>query len=148
LITFLAVVVSWVFFRSPNLDQAGKILYAMAGFNGASLPSGIVARIGGLEEILASLGVGVNDLSGSHFLGNVLCIVMAAFLAFFMPNVAQVFNRYSPVLYESDKSFKGERESSSVEWSFSLRWVFASSSFFLLGVLTLMQVSEFLYFQF
>jgi hypothetical protein len=120
----------------------------MAGFNGASLPAGIVARIGGLEEIFAAIGVGVNDLSGSHFIGNMLGIVLAAILAFFMPNVAQIFNQFSPVLYENEKSFKGQRSSNSMKWNFSFRWAFVSSSFFLLGVLTLMQVSEFLYFQF
>ena len=44
LITFLAVVVGWVYFRAPNLEQANGILLAMLGANGAEVPSGIAAR--------------------------------------------------------------------------------------------------------
>jgi alginate O-acetyltransferase complex protein AlgI len=33
-LTFVAVVVAWVFFRASTLDQAGQVLKAMAGLNG------------------------------------------------------------------------------------------------------------------
>ena len=148
LLTFLAVVISWVFFRSPSLDQAGNILFAMAGLNGASLPAGVVARLGGFGDFIGTIGVGVNNLSGSHFIGNIFCIIPAALFAFFMPNVAQVFHKFSPVMYENERSFEGQRASRCIEWGLSLKWAFLSALSFLLGVLTLMQVSEFLYFQF
>jgi D-alanyl-lipoteichoic acid acyltransferase DltB (MBOAT superfamily) len=34
LLTFVAVVVAWVFFRASTLQQAGQVLKAMAGLNG------------------------------------------------------------------------------------------------------------------
>ncbi len=33
-LTFVAVVVAWVFFRASTLKQAGQVLKAMAGLNG------------------------------------------------------------------------------------------------------------------
>ena len=33
-LTFVAVVVAWVFFRASTLEQAGQVLKAMAGLNG------------------------------------------------------------------------------------------------------------------
>jgi hypothetical protein len=148
LLTFLAVVVSWVFFRSPSVDHAGRILYSMAGLNGVSLPSGIVARIDGLDVLLAKFGIGMNDFSGSDFVASSLYILFAAILAFFLPNVAQMFNSFKPVLYENKQSFIDEKKLGLMAWRLSFGWALVLSFFFLLGVLTLMQVSEFLYFQF
>lgn len=39
LLTFLAVVVAWVFFRADNLEAALTMLRGMAGYNGAVLPT-------------------------------------------------------------------------------------------------------------
>jgi D-alanyl-lipoteichoic acid acyltransferase DltB (MBOAT superfamily) len=38
LLTFLAVVVAWVFFRATSFDAALRVLQAMAGWNGLALP--------------------------------------------------------------------------------------------------------------
>ena len=41
LVTFLAVVVAWVFFRAENIDAALRMLKAMAGANGVSFKSSL-----------------------------------------------------------------------------------------------------------
>ena len=149
LLTFLAVVVSWVFFRAPTLEQANSILLAMSGANGVQIPAGIVARLGDVGELLQQAGVGVSYTSGSRFVENFAWIVPAALLAFFAPNLAQIFHRAEPVLYENDAAFKGFRKSKGVcEWTLSGKWAVVTALMFLFGVLTLSQVSEFLYFQF
>ena len=44
IITFLAVVVSWVFFRAESFAGAKSILWSMAGMNGISLPTFLAGR--------------------------------------------------------------------------------------------------------
>ena len=149
LLTFFAVVISWVFFRAPTLEQAMDILHAMMGGNGVAIPAGVMARLGGAADLLQQLGVGISYASGSRFVENFAWIVPAALLAFFAPNVAQVFHRAEPVLYENDRAFVSQRSAAGLlQWSMSARWAVACALLFLLGVLTLTQVSEFLYFQF
>ncbi len=59
LVTFLAVVVAWVFFRAPDFQAAGKLLAGMAGLSGftsanlAYKASGLLAR----EQLLVLLGL-------------------------------------------------------------------------------------------
>tara|TARA_R110002110_G_scaffold91264_1_gene237362 strand:- start:12218 stop:13771 length:1554 start_codon:yes stop_codon:yes gene_type:complete len=147
-VTFVAVVFSWVYFRAPTLEQANHIALAMLGQSGFELPAGILARIGGVASVLAELGIEPANGGGAIFIANYVWILAAAVVAFFMPNVAQIFHRYDPVLYESARSFHDQRSSAFWTWDYSRPWALVVSIAFLAGVLTLMQVSEFLYFQF
>jgi uncharacterized membrane protein len=79
---------------------------------------------------------------------NYIWIIFSAVIAFTLPNVSQVFHKYDPVLYENDNAFRNIRQSSLMSWDLNNRWAFAIAVAGLAGVLTLQQVSEFLYFQF
>lgn len=148
LTTFLAVVVSWVYFRAPTLEHANSIVAAMAGANGASLPSGLIARANQLFEWFSVLPFSANQGSGSALVSNYLLVVFAALAALLLPNVAQIFHRESPVLFERETSFQGQRQALFLVWRPTKLWVVAIASCLLLGCLSLSQVSEFLYFQF
>ena len=149
LLTFLAVVVGWIYFRAPNLEQANGILLAMLGANGAELPAGIVARLGGLADAMPMLGIGVGLGSGSTFVGNWLGVLVAGLAAVTLPNVAQLFHAVEPVIYENERTFRSYLGlPGQMVWRQSLPWAATAAAMLLLGVLTLTQVSEFLYFQF
>jgi D-alanyl-lipoteichoic acid acyltransferase DltB (MBOAT superfamily) len=148
LITFLAAVFAWVYFRATTIEQANEIVLAMGGYYGAALPSGIVARIEPLLAQVGFLGIGVSQASGSMFVTNFAWVVAAAMIAFFAPNVAQMFSDSEPVLYENKSSFKGQRIARRVPWRQSIGWALLSATLAVCGVLTLTQVTEFLYFQF
>ncbi|MBU2676969.1 MAG: MBOAT family protein [Gammaproteobacteria bacterium] len=149
LVTFLAVVVGWVYFRAPNLEQANGILLAMLGANGAELPAGISARLGGLADVATMLGIGVGLGSGTSFVGNWLWVLVAGIAAVSLPNVAQLFHSVEPVIYEDKKSFVRYLDlPGQIVWRQSPSWAVISAVLLVLGVLTLTQVSEFLYFQF
>lgn len=75
LLTMLAVVVAWVFFRAADLATARAVISSMAGLS-ESAP-------GAFDDLVAD--------------GLPLLIVTAA-IALVMPNVADVFRRYRPVL--------------------------------------------------
>ncbi len=148
LVTFLAVVIGWVYFRAPTIGQGNDILFAMSGANGMELPMGIAARLGDSMRWLESMGIGVGWGSGSAFIANYLWVLIAGIAALFLPNVAQIFNRYDPVIYEHESSFKNYRDSAAIKWRYSSAWASATAFLCLMGILTLTQVSEFLYFQF
>ena len=148
LVNFVAVVFSWAYFRAPTLEHGNQIALAMLGVSGFELPAGILVRLGGFGEWLTALGVSPSYGGGFVFVINYLWILLAALIALSLPNVAQLFSRYQAVLYENERSFLAVRESSWMSWSYSNRWAAVVSIAFVLGVMTLSQVSEFLYFQF
>jgi len=148
LLTFLAVTLSWVYFRAPSVEHAHRILGALVGLHGADLPAGIAARIQPLLSQLAWLDIGVNQGSGSYLVRNAAWVAAAGATAFFAPNVAQLFARADAVLYENEKAFAEVRTARRAAWRQSARWAFATAVMALCGILTLTQVSEFLYFQF
>ena len=58
LLTFLAVVIAWVFFRADDLNAALSMLRGMAGMNGALLPDQIISFM----PVLGQLADGVGKL--------------------------------------------------------------------------------------
>ena len=147
-ITFLAVIVGWVYFRAPTVEQGNAIVLAMLGANGAEVPSGMAAQLGNFTNILSDLGVSVGAGSGSVFVGNFLWVFFAGLAALLMPNVAQIFHKQEPVLFEHAGSFKKYLSDSWLSWRLSYKWAVTTALLFMLGIMTLTQISEFLYFQF
>ncbi|WP_222937607.1 MBOAT family O-acyltransferase [Spartinivicinus ruber] len=146
-LTLLAVVVGWVYFRAPNLEQANTILLAMAGEYGANLPSGIYAQLGGMSNWLADMGVGISQGGGKQLVLNALWVVVAAAIALKAPNVVEIFASKEKVSCDSKIQF----QLSSLhwlQWDYNNRWVAKTALMLVFGILTLTQVSEFLYFQF
>lgn len=147
-LTFMGWVLSMVYFRAPSVEQAHEVLRGMLGLYGFSVPAGILARLGELGNSLASVGFTAVHGGGSQLVYNYLWVAVSALFAFALPNVAQIFHRHDPVLYENEKVFQGQRASHSLAWDFSHRWAVLVAIAGVAGLLTLQQVSEFLYFQF
>jgi hypothetical protein len=148
LITFMAWVVSLVFFRAPTLERGAQIAQAMFGMSGFELPAGLLARLGGLGTMLSELGFVAVHGGGAQFVTNYIWVLVSTAIVLALPNVAQIFNRFEPVLYESERAFRDIRGTRMFSWGYSNRWALAVSLAAVAGVLTLQQVSEFLYFQF
>jgi alginate O-acetyltransferase complex protein AlgI len=88
-ITFLAVVVGWVYFRAEDMDAAHRILAGMVGLNGFQLPASYVnLPLGGR---LQELGFVFMDAPGFHFGGfTQIIFLMALFgIAFLLPNTQE-----------------------------------------------------------
>lgn len=147
-LTFMAWVVSMVYFRAPDVTKANEVLVAMMGFSGFAIPAGILVRLGELGHWLTQMGIGATHGGGAQFVANYIWVAFTALFAFALPNVAQIFHRYEPVLYENEKVFGALRTRSFLVWDYNYRWVVAVAIAGVAGLLTLQQVSEFLYFQF
>jgi alginate O-acetyltransferase complex protein AlgI len=122
LLTFVAVVVGWVFFRAETLPAAFAILDGMAGLNGISKADPYY--------------FGAPQLKG---------LLIMFVVAWGLPNAQQLLHRYRPVLetYPVDA-----RQPGRLTWKPGAAWALFTSALFLAAVINLTRVSEFLYYQF
>jgi alginate O-acetyltransferase complex protein AlgI len=149
-VTFLAVVVAWVFFRAVDLPSAMAVLEGMSGLNGVAIPSGVLFRLGGLANVLQGLGVEASIGSGSQFVAMYLWIAALLAVAFLAPNSAQITGAFQPVLdFERIQAGLGAAPSRRiVRWMPTRAWALVTAVITAAGLLALPQVTEFLYFQF
>lgn len=169
-ITFLAVVISWVYFRAENLDVANNILLGMSGANGIVLPIEWAERHTAIAHILALAGIEFQDMRnlGAMFapLQDVLTILGVAgkmekisvihalfalsiplFIAWFAPNTQQIMIRYKPafeIVSAEIKPYKWRF----VEWNMSRIWAVFIAFIAAYAVFGGTDVNQFLYFNF
>lgn len=143
-ITFLAVVVGWVFFRAESLDGALLILKAMTGSHGISLPAALVSQLKFLSPLLEWFNVKTYLGGGMLFVETWGWIIALLLISISLPNVFQLF--YSQLGKQTTKGFNAER--SIIIWSPTKSWALFISLLFVLSISTLSSVSEFLYFNF
>jgi D-alanyl-lipoteichoic acid acyltransferase DltB (MBOAT superfamily) len=162
IVTLLAVIVSWVFFRMESILPAWKMLESMSGLNGISLPSTA-------EQILWFLPIpglrfdGI--LLGSHTalpsLAAILSLLTLSIIAFCFPNTTQIMNDFEPVLYFKPERFEEPytiippkiktyliRENWMLRWKPTILWSASISLLFGSCLALLSRPSAFLYFQF
>jgi alginate O-acetyltransferase complex protein AlgI len=142
LLTFIAVVFAWVFFRAPNASQALAITQAMLGGMGMTLPAAwhdpLSAALGGTSPAL--LRAGEVAALQDHRL---LWIAAGLLWVWFAPNVQHVMNRFEPAL-----DVKPDAVRHVWEWRPNAWWAAASAVLLTCALLNLTQISDFLYFQF
>ena len=123
LVTFLAVVIAWVFFRAQDLPTALRMLEAMAGLHGISLP----ARMPPLPWFLALLAV-----------------------VWFAPNSYQITRAYDPVLMpERFRTEPAPLARLALAWRPTPAWAFALAAIVVSALIAMLSDRmEFLYYQF
>jgi len=144
-LTFVAVVVGWVLFRAQSIEGAGRMLAAMAGMNGVSLPAVLGARLGGLGQSLQGMGVSFSAGGGVQFVMNYVWIIALLPIVFFSPNSQQIMRLHQPALLQHPEE---EAPPSRLAWQPNRRWVLVMAAVLVLGLLSMSRPSEFLYFQF
>jgi hypothetical protein len=145
-LTFFAVIVAWVFFRAESFDAAWRILVAMAGGNGVSIPGEWSAALHWrINFVFNALGIGLGQ-AGTHVpdLMGWLQILFCLVAALTMPNTQTLMTNYRPALDFISKDIPA------AWYSFRLNAVWMGLTIFLLvAALTRgTAISEFLYFQF
>lgn len=153
LLTFLAVVIGWVFFRAADFDAALRILSGMAGLHGISIPNAVFVRMGPVAEVLANLGVATHLGQGRQFVFTYLWVAALLLIALVMPNTQQIMRRFRPALamHVSEPAAALrllESRTRALVWRPTMGWAAAVGVVAAVGVLALTSVSEFLYFQF
>ena len=143
-LTFLVVVVGWVFFRATSIESATSIIAGMFGAHGVSLPSAIVLRAGSLAPWLVDNGLVFTPGGGNQFLMTYVWVIALLPIVFFAPNTQQILRRFAPALDQDGESVAAVGP----PWRASRAWAVLMAGVLALGLLSLTRPSEFLYFQF
>jgi alginate O-acetyltransferase complex protein AlgI len=140
LLTFLAVVVAWVFFRAEDFPAAILMLKSMLGYGGVVWPAEARGQLGIFANVLASMGLEFGYPGQFNGLANVVGMLVVLLFVFTAPNVQQLMKRYQVAI--------NPPAASTLAWAPDLRWGLLIGFMALLSILSLGHMSEFLYFQF
>jgi hypothetical protein len=149
LLTFLAVVVAMVFFRSANGAAAASVLRGMFGLHGIGLPqalfdplASIAAKTGGWVHVSTEMST-TDLIAASGWVLGMLAVALS------LPNTLQVLNRFAPGLSaprEADLQIAWFRRA--LVWAPTLTWAAALGGLATFAVVRLGGRGEFLYWQF
>jgi D-alanyl-lipoteichoic acid acyltransferase DltB (MBOAT superfamily) len=144
MLTFLAVVVAWVFFRAENFASALSILAGMAGQNGLSLSeSAWLTLHESHPDWLAGVAMnGLAPLSKVNGDRALILILLGLMIVWLLPNVQQMMRGFRPVL---DGEALAETR---LRWRFHPVYAWLTALAFVLSLSFLSRVRDFLYFQF
>ncbi|NBV19058.1 MBOAT family protein [Janthinobacterium sp.] len=143
LLTFLAVMLAWIFFRAPDVATAWDIAGALVGANGISLPRGLASH----GATLAQWGLhpAFDGIRWIELVGPGLPVLLGAMLlAFRAPNTQEIFFLYEPAI---ERIFQPAGRWN-VSWRPTRRWSVGLAALFVACVFGMNRVTEFLYFQF
>ncbi len=149
-VTFVAVVIGWVFFRAANFSTALSILQSMLGVNGIMLPG----ALGGLVSVewqpaLANWGFSFGDVGPLFKRPNgPLWILGALAFVWLLPNTQELLRNYEPAWNPLRPTSSDSRAYSMLAWKPHGYWALATGAILAWGILGISRVSEFLYFQF
>jgi D-alanyl-lipoteichoic acid acyltransferase DltB (MBOAT superfamily) len=143
-LTFLVVVIGWVFFRAESFEAAIAILHGMAGLNGATLPGSWYGLFHWrLVELMGDMGIHFGPLPAIK--GNVDVmfgwIIALWALAWLAPNTQQILAAFRPAL-------ESVAPAGRLRWQPSPLWLGATTFVLFYAVTEMGKASEFLYFQF
>ena len=149
-ITFAAVVVGWVFFRSANLSTANSIIQSMFGFHGVMLPSALRGALGPDGQAnLAALGITFGDVGGLFKRPfETFWIVGSMAFVWLLPNTQEIMGGYRPAWTDDEKTQAVPQRKTLLTWKPRACWAIATGITLAWGILAISRVSEFLYFQF
>lgn len=142
LLTFVAVVVSWVLFRAPDVATAKAILCAMAGFNGLVLPEVWLAKLGAAGQSLQQLGIHFGATPALVRTGVLNWIWVLLLMVWLAPNTQQIMAAAKPALAVLPEAV------TRLQWRVSPLWAVLTLALLLAVIVNLGRHSEFLYFQF
>lgn len=142
LLTFLAVVVGWVFFRAEDFDAAWRMLRAMAGDAPVAL-SATVTALSAQSDLVRWLDLARIDLPPLAVPFGLEVLLLA--IVMFAPNTQQMLWRHYAALDDERVAAPCPVR---LHWAPNLRWLVAMMLAGVWALLGLSSVSEFLYFQF
>lgn len=145
--TFLAVVVSWVFFRAESVEAAISILSGMIGINGIVVRPSWLSALGPLGQFLSDIGVQVGMGRVGLEKDAILWSVALLLVVWFLPNTQQIMARYKPAFEIYPGEIKSVRYRI-LQWRPTIGWLSLVAVGATLSIFSLVKVSEFLYFQF
>jgi D-alanyl-lipoteichoic acid acyltransferase DltB (MBOAT superfamily) len=123
-LTFVVVVVAWVFFRAQSFGAAATMLNSMFLRNGLSLPASFAAKLGASHPLASMVevkadGMLPNGLVSGHV--PLAWLIGLALVSWFAPNTQELLARYRPALGFPAPDARGERYRW-LEWRPNYAW--------------------------
>ncbi len=146
-LTFLAVVLAWVFFRAETFGGALSMLQGMAGLNGLVLPEGWQDKMAAWPVWVSFAGPG-NPAHDFWEEGGFYWLTMLLLITQLAPNTRQIMAAYRPALETYRTEDFVPRFPAGINWRPDLLWAVLTAGLALTTVFNLSHVSEFLYFNF
>lgn len=140
LLTFLAVMVAWVFFRADSLGEAVSVLRGMAGLNGVSLHPKLAAILGAAGDWV----VLSDAVSPSGILRQAGALAGYLAIAWLMPNTQEIMRNVTPALTGA----AAPRRLAAIVWKPDWRWAAVMVVLLVVVMPLMMRDREFLYFRF
>lgn len=147
LLTFLAVVIAWIFFRAESLDAALIVLAGLVGGDGFIIPAHWQMYFGPAAPLVQSIGFEFGELNYLNRISALPLIALCIAIAFWMPNTQQIMHRFDPALM-TDKKQRIEPAIGLLSWRPNLIWVLALSLMAAWAMFGSTTTSQFLYFNF
>lgn len=149
LLTFCAVVVSMLYFRSDSVRAATSVVAGMVGLNGTVLPEGLARQAPAFARLLGSAGAQFEPGRLVDVIN--LWILVPLAIVLLAPNVLEVMRDTAPAITtpsEMRADGRLRRLNASLRWRPSRGWAVLTGFLASAGILTLTKVTEFLYWQF
>ncbi|MGB0867918.1 MAG: hypothetical protein ACPGSC_15510, partial [Granulosicoccaceae bacterium] len=146
-LTFVCVVVAWVFFRAESLDAALTVLAGMLGGEGFVIPAHWQMYFGPAASAVQSIGFEFGELNYLNRISALPLIGLCIAIAIWMPNTQQIMHRFDPALM-TDKKQRIAPAIGLLSWRPNLLWVTVISVMAAWAVFGSTTTSQFLYFNF
>ena len=145
LVTFIAVVVAWVFFRAVDFPSAMLVFNGMWGGNGVAFSHEFAGALPFDPTVFGAQLVSQLPLLASS--RPLLLIVPGIVICLALPNTIEFMRRYRPVL-DPTHVVPSVRHRQWWAWRPALHWSVITAVIGIYAALNLARVSPFLYFQF
>jgi alginate O-acetyltransferase complex protein AlgI len=132
-LTFVVVVIAWVFFRADNITTALHMLKGMTGLNGFSLAPTLQNKLNFLQSFGVTFKGFLYPVSMSVYFKDIVLFFVLFCITFLMPNAQEI------VLQD---------HKSSITWRPTMLWALTIGILLAICILSFENISEFLYFQF
>jgi D-alanyl-lipoteichoic acid acyltransferase DltB (MBOAT superfamily) len=98
LLTFVAVLFAWVFFRAKTLPEAGRVVASMVGVNGFTIPEKVRKTLPG--TVLQTLGARPVDqkMGDDFYKPGMKLMLLLIMVAWALPNTQQLLRDHHPTL--------------------------------------------------
>ncbi len=146
LLTFFAIVISWVFFRSADWNAAVNILQGMTGLDGRLLVTiGYVPFLDPFSTIIGNIEVTRTPLLYFHGREQLVWISCCLLLVLIAPNTQDLMGLYRPSINKQEpRTFIPKF----AMWRPTTIWVILLIILFCVSIIFALQPTEFLYYQF
>jgi hypothetical protein len=145
IITFVAIVIAWVVFRADNLTAAQLILEGMFGQHGIRMPLKWFNHSGNIKQWLVLHGVEFGNSQTFNASKLPLRLLICFLIVWCMPNTQEIFSHFKPALAIKTIS---KAQKKWWQWQPNLIWLIIVTMIAVSGILSLGELSEFIYFQF